>query len=113
MDDDRKKPLWPWIAALLIGLPVLYVASFGPACWLTSALDRHGWVEPNRKLVAYWPLGRILHDTSLARFETPRSMVAGPVAVLLGWWVKVGLREGHSAIIPTAPRGSASVVIGY
>jgi hypothetical protein len=36
MSDDRKKPLWPWIAALLIGVPVLYVASFGPACWIIS-----------------------------------------------------------------------------
>src|SRR5262245_22794311 len=33
MSDDRK-PVWPWIVALLIGLPLLYVASFGPACWL-------------------------------------------------------------------------------
>ena len=36
MSDDRKKPLWPWIVALLISLPVLYVASFGPACWLVE-----------------------------------------------------------------------------
>src|SRR5262245_48081878 len=36
MSDDRKKSVWPWIVALLIGLPVLYVASFGPACWITS-----------------------------------------------------------------------------
>jgi hypothetical protein len=35
MGDDRKNPPWPWIVALLIGLPVLYVASFGPACWTT------------------------------------------------------------------------------
>ena len=34
------KSVWPWIAGLLVGLPVLYVASFGPACWLTSRLDR-------------------------------------------------------------------------
>ena len=33
MTDDRK-PLWPWIAALLIGLPLLYVASFGPVNWI-------------------------------------------------------------------------------
>src|SRR5262245_50991401 len=38
MSDDGK-PVWPWIVALLIGLPVLYVASFGPACWMTSRLD--------------------------------------------------------------------------
>jgi hypothetical protein len=35
MNNDRK-PVWPWIVALLIGLPVLYVASFGPACWMFS-----------------------------------------------------------------------------
>jgi hypothetical protein len=28
---DKRKSLWPWIVALLIGLPVLYVASSGPA----------------------------------------------------------------------------------
>jgi hypothetical protein len=37
MRDERKKAgVWPWITALLIGLPVLYVASFGPACWLAG-----------------------------------------------------------------------------
>lgn len=35
MSDERKKAVvWPWIAALLIGLPVLYVGSFGPTCAL-------------------------------------------------------------------------------
>ena len=29
MNDDMK-PVWPWIVALLIGLPVLYVLSSGP-----------------------------------------------------------------------------------
>src|SRR5258708_2397178 len=55
MSDDRKKPIWPWIVALLIGLPVLYVASFGPACWWLATTPPGG-----RTLVAprvYWPLG--------------------------------------------------------
>jgi hypothetical protein len=34
MNDECKKPLWPWIVALLIGLPVLYVVSIGPAFWI-------------------------------------------------------------------------------
>ena len=34
MTDDRKTPVWPWIVALLIGLPVLYVASIGPSFWI-------------------------------------------------------------------------------
>jgi hypothetical protein len=28
MSDDRKKTFWPWIVALLIGLPVLYVGAY-------------------------------------------------------------------------------------
>ena len=38
MSAGRKIPLWPWIVALLIGTLVLYGASFGPACWITSRL---------------------------------------------------------------------------
>ena len=30
MSEPDKKAVWPWIAALVIGLPVLYVASSGP-----------------------------------------------------------------------------------
>lgn len=36
MSEERKTHVWLWIAALLIGLPVLYVASFGPACFLVD-----------------------------------------------------------------------------
>ena len=31
MTGDRKKSVWLWIVAVLIGVPVLYVASSGPA----------------------------------------------------------------------------------
>jgi hypothetical protein len=30
MSDDRIR-VWPWIVALLIGLPVIYMLSWGPA----------------------------------------------------------------------------------
>ncbi len=36
MSDDQKKPLWPWTVALLIGLPLVYVLSIGPACWISA-----------------------------------------------------------------------------
>jgi hypothetical protein len=29
--SDERKSLWPWIAAVLIGLPVLYLLSSGPS----------------------------------------------------------------------------------
>lgn len=33
---ERKRPLWPFLTAALIGLPVLYVLSFGPVAWLSA-----------------------------------------------------------------------------
>ncbi len=52
MTSDHKKSIWPWISALLIGLPLLYVASFGPACWL------HEWKRIGESSIpsAYFPL---------------------------------------------------------
>lgn len=33
---NRRERWAKWTLGLVIGLPVLYVASFGPACWLTD-----------------------------------------------------------------------------
>jgi hypothetical protein len=54
--SDKRKALWPWIVALLIGLPVLYVASFGPAFsvwWSAAAADNQQW----HSLVLFAPEG--------------------------------------------------------
>lgn len=37
---SSNRPLWPLLTAALIGLPVLYVASFGPACWISTRISR-------------------------------------------------------------------------
>src|SRR5262245_41591386 len=52
--SHERKPLWPWIVALLIVVPVVYVASFGPACWISSQRNS-GFVVVN---VIYQPLMR-------------------------------------------------------
>jgi hypothetical protein len=59
MSEERKRAgVWPWIVALLIGLPVLYVASFGPACWFACETGvAYRDVKPSRGLFIYWPLG--------------------------------------------------------
>src|SRR5262249_41700405 len=45
MSDERRKHGWPfWFAVVLIVVPVLYVASFGPACWLMARLDHPDWL---------------------------------------------------------------------
>jgi len=42
MSDCKPRPLWPLVTAALFGLPVLYVASFGPAAWILGYATRHG-----------------------------------------------------------------------
>jgi len=39
---NRRERWAKWTLSALIGLPVLYVASFGPACWITGRTD-FGW----------------------------------------------------------------------
>jgi hypothetical protein len=36
MSEQRNPHLWPRIAALILGLPMFYVVSFGPACWTSD-----------------------------------------------------------------------------
>lgn len=65
-DDRKKKPLWPWIVALLIGLPGLYVASFGPACWIVSRTGMGSGALPG----AYRPVtARLMIDGSPAELK--------------------------------------------
>jgi hypothetical protein len=53
MSEAKKKAgVWPWIVALLIGLPVLYLASFGPAFWITGRLNWGARLVP----VVYKPI---------------------------------------------------------
>lgn len=61
MEHRRPRPLRTVLIAALIGLPVLYVASFGPACWL---VDRD--LAPVRPLaIAYYPILRYCVADSL------------------------------------------------
>lgn len=49
---NQRRPFWPLLIAVLVGLPVLYVASFGPACWILSRLGNGKGVAA----VVYGPL---------------------------------------------------------
>ena len=33
---NRRERWAKWTAAIVVGVPLLYVASFGPACWISS-----------------------------------------------------------------------------
>jgi hypothetical protein len=36
MEDERKKPVWPWITIVLFVVLVGYPLSFGPYLWLSD-----------------------------------------------------------------------------
>jgi hypothetical protein len=48
---NRRERWAKWTLAAVIGLPVLYAASFGPACW---------WLFPSRKMAAAAGDGKVL-----------------------------------------------------
>ena len=94
MSEERKPHVWPWIAALLIGLPVLYVASFGPACW-QFARERPTRFDqifpgplPKYAPRAYWPIGWLAKNG-------PR-----PIGNAIFWYAK---REPREAILLPEP----------
>ncbi len=99
MSDERKRAgAWPWIATLLVGLPVLYVASFGPVCWITASPPPFGR-KPHRAMIVYWPLGDV-------------AMGKGPIGAALQWWIRLGTPEGRIAMIPTTLEWNHAVGFG-
>jgi hypothetical protein len=52
MTERKSRPLWPLLTAALIGLPVLYVASYGPA----ARLCQDGWISEDVLNVVFVPL---------------------------------------------------------
>jgi len=50
-----KRPLWPLLTAALVGLPVLYVASWGPAVWIYVYGSDRGWrISGSLQIILDW-----------------------------------------------------------
>lgn len=51
---SRREGWAKWALAVVVGVPVLYVASLGPACWATKCPpDNYQRIAPG----VYWPIG--------------------------------------------------------
>ena len=93
MTERKKRAVWPWAVALLIGLPVLYMASFGPACWLTAqpaedGARNDGWDMPPRWMQIYRPFGIILNRGD------------SPIKTAVSWWATIGVKRTSCAVVP-------------
>lgn len=99
--DERRKHGWPfWFAMVVIAIPFLYVASFGPVRWWLlphrAALGdepiivRYGSAPPEVPPLAprvYWLLGRLADGgPTPVRMVTRGYATVGTGAVFLPTW---------------------------
>jgi len=84
---NRKEKWARWtLAGTIVGVPVLYVASFGPACWWFSIPSgetgnfrgTNDPLPPVRARQMYWPIGWVA-------IRAPR-----PIERLLAWYATLG-----------------------
>jgi hypothetical protein len=81
---------------LLIGLPLLYIGSFGPACWIAAAPRVAGSTDtPRIWLRFYFPIGAIVHRT--------QSQDSKPVKR----WITWGAKKGERVIVPVDASGTS------
>lgn len=69
-----------WIVLGLIALPLLYVAGFGPACWISSRLNAGTGVVT----VVYRPITGCLRDD-----------YDGPLDGAIRWYAGLGAAHGN------------------
>lgn len=98
--DSRRRHGWPfWFAGVLCALPMLYVLSFGPACWwFAESVISHGMscnILNARGL--YWPMGWIAENGP------------DPVCDAINWY---GTLFGSGWVhVPTKPSGDWWIVL--
>jgi hypothetical protein len=100
---DRNKPgVAFWATVVLVGLPLLYVLSFGPACWMVDGgmvaarpvariyrpivivVAKSQWRAPYRIAKAYAGIGGIHPRWTLRRLEDAN----GLIQMKAGFWPK-------------------------
>jgi hypothetical protein len=100
---NRRERWAKWTLAGVVGLPILYVLSFGPACWMTSQVYIGGeQIRWNRALIIYIPLARMILEN-----PPPDSRFGH----LLCWWMTLGVPKGQRAIIPLEAKATARLLM--
>jgi len=99
--NQRERWAKRTLAGLIVGMPLMYVLSFGPACWLTARPLR---VAPEPAMIVYYPLVDIAHR-SASRRGTSRSIPTDRIGYALSWWMRLGVPRGAYAMIPDPAGG--------
>lgn len=108
--DERRKHGWPfWFAIVVIAIPFLCVASFGPVCWWflphriargdEPIIVRYRSAPPEVPPFApgvYWLLGRLADGGPM------------PVRMATRWYATVGT---GAVFLPTRLDGSRAIIV--
>lgn len=84
MTSGKKPGLAFWATMVVVGLPVLYVLSMGPACWISS-----------RKWFGATAVSAVYHPLTTAFFELPYlPSSTSAICDALQWYSCVGAAPG-------------------
>jgi hypothetical protein len=91
----NRRERWAKRTALALAcLPIVYVLSFGPACWIAAKPRVAGQNdEPRIGMRFYFPIGALIHYT--------RSENSKP----LQRWITLGTKKGGRVIVPADAGG--------
>jgi hypothetical protein len=81
---NRRERRAKWTLAVVVGVPALYVASFGPACWLVSTCEGKGSEHYFRQF--YRPIGASMKESEF-------------VARLFRSYGQLSMRRGSSVLV--------------
>lgn len=92
---SKPRTIWPWVVAIAVMLPVLYVLSFGPACWIVSRVSA-------------------LH-IPIMRLYTPIGVIAQKypdwTANAIYSYARLGMPYDQTVSVPASFRGKVDFVI--
>lgn len=91
----NRRERWAKRTAIAMAcLPILYVLSFGPACWMAAAPRVAGRSDvPRMWMRFYFPIGGLIHHTRTENTNLVRQ------------WITLGSRQSGRVIVPTDAGG--------
>lgn len=93
---NRRERWAKWVLAATLVIPVTYVASFGPACWLTS--------QPLEIVTGPKPLHEPPPVPGLMKVYMPIAQIASSESTAgdaLAWYLRLGIPDGKFIIAPS------------
>jgi hypothetical protein len=92
---NRRERWAKWTLAAIVALPVLYIASFGPACWITSRMK----VGQDSVTIIYRPITRMFMRVPTWNGLRRESAILSDA---LKWFSDLGAADnwGWTAIVP-------------